>query len=182
MTGYGRAYPARVSLRALGTCIAVHLSSTAEAYMAWGRVAGASAGALLAGYVATHGSRLSLTVRRSAASVDWLHAKEPRAARPVCDLFLERLAEVDSEVGQLVGGGGGSGRPGAGVGGSGAASGGPGTGRSATGAAPQPFGCARIHRADMQSLLATHSTLPMQFTSCRWAPQSLADSGRALWS
>ena len=62
------------------------------------RVAGASAAALLAGYVASHGTRLSLAVRRSAAAVDWLHAKEPRAARPVCGLLLERLAEVESEV------------------------------------------------------------------------------------
>ena len=68
------------------------------------RVAGASSAALLAAYVSAHGARLSLAVRRSAAAVDWLHAKEPRGARPVCKLLLERLAEVDGEVGQLVDG------------------------------------------------------------------------------
>mmetsp|Transcript_22138 Transcript_22138/g.37821 ORF Transcript_22138/g.37821 Transcript_22138/m.37821 type:complete len:244 (-) Transcript_22138:217-948(-) len=64
------------------------------------RLAAASA-ALLAAYVELHGRQLSLTVRRSVASTSWLHHKEPRGARPVCDLLAERLGRAEAEVLQL---------------------------------------------------------------------------------
>lgn len=58
--------------------------------------------ALLAAYVELHGRQLSLIVRRSVAASNWLHHKEPRGQRTVCDVILERLTRAEQEVLQLV--------------------------------------------------------------------------------
>mmetsp|Transcript_18627 Transcript_18627/g.47206 ORF Transcript_18627/g.47206 Transcript_18627/m.47206 type:complete len:953 (-) Transcript_18627:187-3045(-) len=62
----------------------------------------AASSALLGAYVEGHGRQLSLMVRRSVAATSWLHHKEPRGPRPVCDLLAERLGRAEAEVGQLV--------------------------------------------------------------------------------
>ena len=36
------------------------------------------------------------------AAPDWLHVKEPRDVRPVCDFILAELKVVNSEVAQLM--------------------------------------------------------------------------------
>ncbi|KAK9813244.1 hypothetical protein WJX72_011382 [[Myrmecia] bisecta] len=67
---------------------------------------GTAAQLLLAGYVEAHGRRLSLAVRRSVDATNWLQHKEPRGPRPICDLLIERLANAEAEVVQLVDDGG----------------------------------------------------------------------------
>jgi hypothetical protein len=57
---------------------------------------------LLQCYVELHGRALSVAVRRSVGSTNWLHAAEPRAPRPVCDLLLERINKAEAEVSRLV--------------------------------------------------------------------------------
>jgi hypothetical protein len=52
--------------------------------------------------VELHGRQLSLMVRRSVAATNWLQHKEPRAARPICDLMLERLSKAEAEMSQLL--------------------------------------------------------------------------------
>ncbi len=63
---------------------------------------GTAAQALLAAYVDAHGRRLTLAVRRSIDATNWLHQKEPRGPRPICDLLLERISDAEAEVRQLV--------------------------------------------------------------------------------
>lgn len=57
-----------------------------------GRQLGATAGALLQGYVDSHGASLAAAADASTAATDWAAAREPRAPRPVCDTFLEKAA------------------------------------------------------------------------------------------
>jgi len=63
---------------------------------------GTAANVLLQCYVELHGRVLSVAVRRSVGSTNWLHAAEPRAPRPVCDLLLERINKAEAEVSRLV--------------------------------------------------------------------------------
>ncbi|GAX77837.1 hypothetical protein CEUSTIGMA_g5279.t1 [Chlamydomonas eustigma] len=62
----------------------------------------AASAALLESFVEMHGRQLSVMVRRSVASTNWLNHREPRGPRPVCDLQLERLGKAETEVMQLV--------------------------------------------------------------------------------
>lgn len=57
-----------------------------------GRQLGATAGALLQGYVDAHGASLAAAADASTAATEWAAAREPRAPRPVCDAFLEKAA------------------------------------------------------------------------------------------
>lgn len=59
---------------------------------------------LLSCYVGMHGHGLSTLVERSVCDTNWLQAQPPRAPRPVCDLFLERLGRTESELARLVDG------------------------------------------------------------------------------
>ncbi|KAL3158433.1 hypothetical protein ABBQ38_010667 [Trebouxia sp. C0009 RCD-2024] len=63
---------------------------------------GTAAQTLLGGYVEAHGRRMTVAVRRSVDSTNWLQHKEPRGPRPVCDLLLEKLTSAESEVVQLI--------------------------------------------------------------------------------
>ncbi|KAL4420694.1 hypothetical protein ABPG75_010350 [Micractinium tetrahymenae] len=80
-----------------------------------GRQLAATAGALAQGYVAAHGETLTLAVATTTQMTDWMHHREPRAPREVCDLILEKVAEVDIEASYLLddssSGGGASGVP-----------------------------------------------------------------------
>lgn len=57
---------------------------------------------LLSTFVELHGRQLSLMVRRSVAATNWLHHKEPRAPRPICDLIIEKISKTEQEVSLLV--------------------------------------------------------------------------------
>lgn len=57
-----------------------------------GRQLAATAGALAQGYVAAHGEALTLAVASTTQTTDWMHHREPRAPREVCDLLLEKVA------------------------------------------------------------------------------------------
>ncbi|KAA6417142.1 MAG: hypothetical protein FRX49_12897 [Trebouxia sp. A1-2] len=63
---------------------------------------GTAAQTLLGGYVEAHGRQLTIAVRRSVDSTNWLQHKEPRGPRPICDLLIEKLATAEAEVVQLV--------------------------------------------------------------------------------
>ena len=77
----------------------------------------AASSALAAAYVAATGGRLSLMIRRSMQSTDWLDAKEPRDVRPLADFLLDDLAAVEAETAQILEDGGeDGGEPGRGFG------------------------------------------------------------------
>jgi hypothetical protein len=57
-----------------------------------GRQLAATSAALLQGYVDSHGCMLALAAATSTQAEDWMHAREPRAPREVCDLILEKVA------------------------------------------------------------------------------------------
>lgn len=63
---------------------------------------GTAAQTLLGGYVEAHGRQLTIAVRRSVDSTNWLQHKEPRGPHPICDLLIEKLATAEAEVVQLV--------------------------------------------------------------------------------
>ncbi|DBB17629.1 TPA: hypothetical protein ACH3X3_002673 [Trebouxia sp. C0006] len=63
---------------------------------------GTAAQTLLGGYVEAHGRQLTIAVRRTVDSTNWLQHKEPRGPRPICDLLIEKLATAEAEVVQLV--------------------------------------------------------------------------------
>lgn len=61
---------------------------------------------LVGWYVEGQGRRLSLMVRRSVASTNWLQHPAPKATRPMCDSLLDDLAGMEGEVSQLLDDGG----------------------------------------------------------------------------
>ena len=66
----------------------------------------AASSALTSAYVAATGGRLSLMIRRSMQSTDWLDAREPRDVRPLADFLLDDLAAVEAETAQILEDGG----------------------------------------------------------------------------
>ena len=57
-----------------------------------GRQLAAAAAALLQGYTQAHGVALVAAVESSTQAMDWVNHKEPRAARPVCNAILDKVA------------------------------------------------------------------------------------------
>ena len=70
----------------------------------------AASSALASAYVAATGGRLSLMIRRSMQTTDWLDAKEPRDVRPLADFLPDDLAAVEAETAQILEDGGEPGR------------------------------------------------------------------------
>ena len=68
-----------------------------------GRQLAATSAALLQGYVDSHGCMLALAAATSTQAEDWMHAREPRAPREVCDLILEKVAGEWAGLGGWVG-------------------------------------------------------------------------------
>jgi len=78
------------------------------------RMSAEAATSLISAYVEASGRRLSLMVRTSLATPNWLDMKEPRDVRPLADFLLDDLAGIEAEIAQILedGGHGGVGRGG----------------------------------------------------------------------
>ena len=95
------------------------------------RMSEAAATSLVSAYVEASGRRLSLMVRKSVSTPNWLDMKEPRDVRPLADFLLDDLAGIEAETAQILedgghGHGGGGGGDGGGGGGGGVSGGGQG--------------------------------------------------------
>ena len=70
------------------------------------RMSEAAATALVSAYVEASGRRLSLMVRKSIFTPNWLDMKEPRDVRPLADFLLDDLAAIEAETAQILEDGG----------------------------------------------------------------------------